>query len=790
MKIQKLTWFAALLAAGLMTASCGGDDKDDDDSTETDAGTDATDDAETTPEPEEKGTVAGTFHYSGDVEGMLRVAIFNADPSLLSEEDARMAIKNIISADAEQQNDLVFEDNLDPGDYWLLLVHDLAPITDATALEDNDVRKLYDFDLSTPSTYDPFTIVSGETTDIGEVVMGAGTISGTLTYEGAESGNALVAAYETFPPQGAPVAVTIIETPFAEGTTYEYSLGAIPDGDLFVVAGFDIDADGITSPELSAVYGAVSFNNDGRVHENIDMVFPDGVGFVNGTVSYDGEEEGQLTVGLFEEFPPPAGTMPAAYQSFELGTDFPISYDLQYAPRGEYTLAALYDTNADGAPDNWAFQELTIDDDNLQHDDIGLVLPPGTASISGTIFYDVHTSGELMVLAFTEFPPPPGTMPIAASPIGTVDGDGEAEFALTRLDGGEYYVVGSFDFLPDEVNPGPEVFALSFDTPILVETGQAVTDDEINLVTGAGSIAGQLQIQNNGAFGVFMVAAFEGEFNEDSEPLAYAGPFILEAENLMLAEEYLFEFLPEGDYTLVAAFDGSGEPEFDAERFFFAGEVYSITEDDQNLEDTVVQAAIGSGDISGNVNYYGALDSGLVIYGLFPVVNGLPDTTAPIYGDFDSFDEFEGTAPAVYAYDMFYTPHGEMVPFAGIDMDGDMQIEAMGFGEPFMFEEGADVVENADIDVYDPSQSYCTTFFAACDTHFEGNYFADEAECLAFIGGVSDIGNSGDDAGMTQNCFLTKAVEAQMLLESRDDIVENDMEDPCFIASNESEVCE
>lgn len=789
MKFQKMTWLAVLLSAGLMGTACGNDDDNGEDPVADAGDTGTNGDAETNTDTdpdvtEDTGTVSGTFHFGGDIDVRLRIGIFSVNPSI-DPATAPGFLVALLSAD-DSSNDFAFQSEpLPPGEYWVLMAHDVAP--QSSLLGDEDPRQLFDSDPATFTTYDPIMIVAGEDTEMGTIVMGGGSIAGELTYEGHFDGDALVAVFGEFPPAGPPLAATVISAPFADGSTVEYVLGGIPDGDdgpLFVVAGYDIGADNIAATELSAIYGPLTFDTDQRVYTDIDMLFPDGVATVSGTVAYAGEEDGVLTVGLFSAFPPPAGEIPVAYEQWDATSDsFPVDFEFEYVPRGGFALAALYDVDADSdGPEVFAVAPVLLDDDNLEVEQ-GLVLPGGSSTIAGTLTYDVHMAGEVTIAAFVNFPPADGELPVANYSQSIEAGEGTLDYMLQRIDAGTYTVVGLFDFLGDDINPGPEAFGLSMTSPVVIaENGDEVVDEDIMLSAGPGMINGTVEVlANDGAAGVFMVAAYEGQPSPDADPVAVAGPFELLADSAIAQYDFDLTFLPEGDYTVVAAFDGSGEMDFDPQRVWQSGMV-SLTADDASAE-TTINVALGSGHVDATASYYGAIETGVIIYGLFPVGNdGHPNFDAPIYGDFDFIDALSDEMPGIFDFSMFHVPYATAVPFAGIDADGDFNIEAMGLGEAITIEAGGDMFSDVSIDIYDPSQAYCATMLVVCDGTFD-----DETACGTFVGAL-DMGNAGDVVGdgATQNCFLGLALNAKAQFGTADAIT---MASLCSGAGAESTFC-
>ena len=84
--------------------------------------------------------------------------------------------------------------------------------------------------------------------------------------------------------------------------------------------------------------------------ETLTIDFLLGAGIVAGTVTYEGESEGDVLIAAYENFPPGEGEGPLFFDLYE-DVEFPLEYTINGILDGTYTLVAGFDVGGDNPTD-------------------------------------------------------------------------------------------------------------------------------------------------------------------------------------------------------------------------------------------------------------------------------------------------------------------------------------------------------------------------------------------------------------------------------------------------------
>jgi len=380
------------------------------------------------------------------------------------------------------------------------------------------------------------------------------SISGTISYEGMETGPIGVMVREYPSITGPEVAFTTISAPSS------YSVTGLPEGIYTVCAGMDIDGDELYGEQGEPLGAYGTFDpvtvTAGQDTPNIDITLKD-PGSISGTISYTGTQTGKIYgVSFFD----PSLTGPST-PPFPI-SNAPGSYYFIDCPSGTFYITAFMDSNGNGEYDDTepygihgAPDPVTVSPNEETPNINILLIDPGSTGISGTVTSEVtEESGT--------------TAYVLVWPAGSEPGieNGPVAGAVVTIGSGTYTITNTFDESP--LPPATyDVYAATGEIPEEGPPSNLVIRGARENVTVNSD-----EITPNINFTLQEGGTLQGTVTDSSTGTAISGVQILvyDSSDSMVAYattdasgDYSLLQVPEGNYTVEAEASGyqSSSPE-------------------------------------------------------------------------------------------------------------------------------------------------------------------------------------------------------------------------------------
>lgn len=441
-----------------------------------------------------KGTISGVIDYQGDKTGKIIIATLIIPPDF----DHPLRLDTLDTPGCYEITEL------DDGTYFI------------GAYMDANANDFPGFDEPVGLFPAPITIENAEYVNdidfaIKDLPRGTGSISGTINYVGAMTGEVHV------------YVLGLTRTPFVSdhftwGENNTFSIDGLFDGNYLIVA--FIDENGNQLPELNEPLGAVEnliLLEDGEDVTGVEVTLFDPLMYncsISGTASYSGPETGDIHVL-------------AAGLTFTPITDvivdeFTGDYEIPDLSFGEYYLFSYMDLDSNGTYDlGEPFSESYLDNVflGMDEDTIGIdfyLVDQGTGAISGTVSYNGPQHGFIAVAAAG----------LSATPLGITLNFFPGPYLIPNLAPGIYAVGGFMDIDQDMMPSLEEPLGIYLDDFLHLEQGDTITGVDFTLEDSTnGAIAGNIYAPDgvSGEVFIFSLGLSISPFKKLSVP--DAGPY-------------------------------------------------------------------------------------------------------------------------------------------------------------------------------------------------------------------------------------------------------------------------
>ena len=471
--------------------------------------------------------------------------------------------------------------------------------------------------------------------------------------------------------------------------------------DVGIDAASDVGGDATSDVSLDAASDvSVDATNDVSLDAaDADPDEPETAG-IRGTVTYDGEQQGAITVAAFiedpresEDWSPVASDSAGSSQA---SAEFPWDYELTDLEPGTYYLVAFFDVGADSGSTPDAREDIvelydtTIEIAAGEVAIVGFALTDpvlGDGQVSGVVDGHASMEGDVIVGAYANWPPMDMGLPDCYAEYADVDVP--FTYELDCLAEGDWHIAALF-FTADSDGLSAPAFTTTYEhNPVEISMETKVYENiDMEFSIGPGEVSGVISA-NVPASGSIVVGLYETFSPEDPGTPVHYQTFYVGEGGSSFPLDYDLGDLPLGTYYLAASIDLDAL-EFETADAFAIYEHNPLVIDAGNLviDDADLEFDVDAGRISGQVHYEGPAEGAVQVglYESFP----LEDDAMPV--EMVEFDTTQSGFPLDFEF--------AQVPEGSYELAALFDTDASGFDDPdqvALYDDGPLIIDDTTV---------------------------------------------------------------------------------------------